>query len=725
MRLQKLHLEGFGQLSGKVCDLQAPVTVFYGPNEAGKSTMLGFIRAMLFGYANKGNRAERLEPVNGGRHGGRLFFSDETGRHYVLERYGSASGKIVVRATAEGLDDGTVGGAAETITQQEWERTYLGGVNERVFRELFAITLSELQAIGMLEGDELGKQLYHTGWNGGNAIARTEKRLLGQMDELFKPRGSTQQMSKLLKTLEETEAELRKLEDGIAVFNALTTAIDETEAALKAVSEKLPLLRDQHAGLARAVELRPIWIQRQALLQEKATLGEVPRLAGDARSRWEALTEELHRVQEESRRLEELAAMQQLRLSQQTFDPNLIASRHEVNSLLLAAQQIAAARHTDAELAAEMREHADAVQHLLLRISPAWSEETLRGFRIGVADREAVRGFREALSDGEKALREAEAEHRAVLQQEREAGALLAEFGDEATAVWPVWPVHADRKAGRNVETEATRLRSARKKADAEDGEDAYASIFRLLPETAEALHYASRQFEEAWRELELALLREQHEAGAASAQRSGREAGASSAVLLAAGGIFAAGAAALAAAGMPAAAAAAGAAGAALAAPALLRLARSRGTAARGAGRPAWLPRPGKPPPRSSACSRRSARSSPRRRPRFRCCCRARAAEPPPRSAKPPLRGRGPGPAGAARLTAAWRRARPSCSRACAERSTRGRTSSAAAPAALSGAQSSRAVMPGCAHRNKPPSPRQTTRSLRLVPSRLIGMIG
>ncbi|WP_412070944.1 ATP-binding protein, partial [Paenibacillus macerans] len=47
MRLEKLQVSGFGHLHGLDVELPGPVTVLYGPNEAGKSTLLGFVRAML------------------------------------------------------------------------------------------------------------------------------------------------------------------------------------------------------------------------------------------------------------------------------------------------------------------------------------------------------------------------------------------------------------------------------------------------------------------------------------------------------------------------------------------------------------------------------------------------------------------------------------------------------------------------------------------------------
>ena len=92
----------------------------------------------------------------------------------------------------------------------------------------------------MLEGDELGKQLYHAGWSGGISIAPTEKLLSAQLGGLYRPRGSTQQINKLVKSLEQTEMQLRQLDDGIARFNQLSAELTMTEAELLELTRQLP-----------------------------------------------------------------------------------------------------------------------------------------------------------------------------------------------------------------------------------------------------------------------------------------------------------------------------------------------------------------------------------------------------------------------------------------------------------------------------------------------------
>ncbi|UTW70060.1 AAA family ATPase [Anaerobacillus sp. HL2] len=52
--------------------LKDPIHIFLGENEAGKSTIMAFIRSVLFGFPTKLQSELRYEPRLGGRYGGSL-----------------------------------------------------------------------------------------------------------------------------------------------------------------------------------------------------------------------------------------------------------------------------------------------------------------------------------------------------------------------------------------------------------------------------------------------------------------------------------------------------------------------------------------------------------------------------------------------------------------------------------------------------------------------------
>ena len=112
--IRKLVVDGFGIFHDFTLELDPGLTVLWGPNEAGKTTLMAFIRAMFFGFPDGRSRENRYEPLRGGRHGGQLFLQAEGGQEYILTLTGSGRGQRVLRRQRP-ADPGTRGGFAECI----------------------------------------------------------------------------------------------------------------------------------------------------------------------------------------------------------------------------------------------------------------------------------------------------------------------------------------------------------------------------------------------------------------------------------------------------------------------------------------------------------------------------------------------------------------------------------------------------------------------------------
>src|SRR5687768_17586139 len=72
MKITDLEIDGFGIWHNlKLTNLSNRVTACYGPNEAGKTTVMQFIRSLLYGMTPT-RRKRYLPPVDGGQPGGVL-----------------------------------------------------------------------------------------------------------------------------------------------------------------------------------------------------------------------------------------------------------------------------------------------------------------------------------------------------------------------------------------------------------------------------------------------------------------------------------------------------------------------------------------------------------------------------------------------------------------------------------------------------------------------------
>lgn len=93
MRLSRIELPGFGCLSGFSAQLGPGLNLFFGDNEAGKSTLQQAICAMLYGFY-EGDRAlkdetarhERFRPWAGGVYRGVLAYELDDGRTFEVRR---------------------------------------------------------------------------------------------------------------------------------------------------------------------------------------------------------------------------------------------------------------------------------------------------------------------------------------------------------------------------------------------------------------------------------------------------------------------------------------------------------------------------------------------------------------------------------------------------------------------------------------------------------------
>lgn len=109
MRIEKLTIYGFGKHENRTIELGDQLVLFYGPNEAGKTTIQQFIIQLLFGFPTRNQTQLRYEPKTGGKYGGKLYLTDPHYGKLVIERIkGKSAGDVTVE-----FEDGHRGGDAE------------------------------------------------------------------------------------------------------------------------------------------------------------------------------------------------------------------------------------------------------------------------------------------------------------------------------------------------------------------------------------------------------------------------------------------------------------------------------------------------------------------------------------------------------------------------------------------------------------------------------------
>jgi uncharacterized protein YhaN len=175
VRIDGWRIEGFGIFRDwEVRGISAGLTLFLGPNEAGKSTLLGFLRSALFGFPARRGRAAHYPPLLGGRHGGWLYLRNSAGE-FSVERV--RKNGLRVNGQESNGDD---------------LRELLGGADENVFCSVFAFGLSELESFEWIKAEQVRERIFSAGIAGAGVSARRViERLDDEATALLRTRGAS------------------------------------------------------------------------------------------------------------------------------------------------------------------------------------------------------------------------------------------------------------------------------------------------------------------------------------------------------------------------------------------------------------------------------------------------------------------------------------------------------------------------------------------------------
>ena len=262
MKITNLHIDGFGRFADRSFGpLERPVTVFYGPNEAGKSTLLEFIRRILFGFPNRRGGINEYPPLAGGRHGGRITIATDGGDNITIYRTPGSRGGLVSLTAAAG----------ETLPAGDLP-SLLGNHSQSVFQNIFAFTLDELHNESLLNDDSVNLQIYSAGIGAmrlPDALAALDR----QKSEIFRPQGRNQLIPSVLQGIESTDTKLREIAGYAMEYRRQSDRFAEIERELGEVgTRRLQIASDQD----RLQNLERAWDYWNELISAEQRLAELP-----------------------------------------------------------------------------------------------------------------------------------------------------------------------------------------------------------------------------------------------------------------------------------------------------------------------------------------------------------------------------------------------------------------------------------------------------------------
>ena len=333
MRITAFEIERFGVWEHLYLPkVSKGLNLFYGPNEAGKTTLMQFIRSSLYGCGQP-ERARYIQMALGPNEetpalreqllaedapsapeqkltaddpnrwiGGALTVRSDFGEYRLDRRYIRRNASRFDRQTAIEARSGFIAsgglaswsgrfypipgaGIAESLIvsgpdgarlSDYFVKTLVDNIDESTFNNVFAIGLDELQRLGTLNETDAAQMLYRLsiGMDRVSLISALHQ-IVDERNEVFDKRGKSSILEGLLarrshfiQKSQESSAQLRE-------YVRVKTELDETAEALRQLGETLEKNRRSERLYELAGRVLPIWEQRAALRNEIAGRGAV------------------------------------------------------------------------------------------------------------------------------------------------------------------------------------------------------------------------------------------------------------------------------------------------------------------------------------------------------------------------------------------------------------------------------------------------------------------
>ena len=239
MKIIRGEISGFGHFRQTTFDFSEGNQLFFGENEAGKSTLYQFIQTMLFGFSQKSKKKRDYTPTDGTAFGGKLWISIDGYEEIRIERFRSIQrGRATIYVGDQEGDE-------------EWLQKLLSPLTLETFQEVFTFQQEQLSEIDRLQEKELHNALISLGISGSVQVMNQIQVYERNMQELYTPRAQKlplnqkltkwQKLKDVIQQKEQQEEQVQRGYQKIASYQAQESKNHERSAQLQEQRQRIEL----------------------------------------------------------------------------------------------------------------------------------------------------------------------------------------------------------------------------------------------------------------------------------------------------------------------------------------------------------------------------------------------------------------------------------------------------------------------------------------------------
>lgn len=377
MKISDLRIEQFGSWRNLNLDLpDQGVNVFYGPNEAGKSTLLDFVRGVLYGFVPPDRPTQ-----------GQVRSSENYAGSIEIDREGKRSR---VHRVGSDTDPGylTLGDNDELGLPEDRLKSWLHGVDRTFFEHVYALGLGELQELSTLHEGEVAARIYGLtlGPEGQRLIQASRKldELRQDLSRVKEPDKREKRGSPPLGKFEKLVAEREELAGKIRNFDKRHKQYRELQRTRGKLDEEILELRVRLAGMQEQLRGHTLlqqvyapWRRQRNAREELETLPQIESFPDDGVERLTQFEQSVQNLGNSYQQLRQLSKQAREEYKSRRLDRALRANATTVSGLLEWQQWVADVHQRVANQNAEVERLSKLLDEKLTRMGPGWSSRRL------------------------------------------------------------------------------------------------------------------------------------------------------------------------------------------------------------------------------------------------------------------------------------------------------------------------------------------------------------
>lgn len=390
MKLREIHIDGFGIFNDRhILGLSSGINIIYGPNEFGKSTLLAFIRRVLFGFPTKASKENPYPALSSAAYGGKLQCQLSNGRTITISRKQGPFGGAVTITTD-----------SEELSGKEDINKLLDNISNTFYENVYAIGLEELEAVASLANEEIKNHIYGASLGLGNTTLTEIKDIFTKKaGEIFTTGVARRKITNTYDDIRKLEKSISEMQKELSQYDELVQQRDQLADEVNSLDKQITEYQKTVGLLERKKELFPVYIALVNTEKELGDLPDTPEFAPGSLTKLEQIEDKVESLQEQIEDEAKLLTELELKNKRLACNEQILAQEPTVIDLQKRSELYTSAIKDITPVTSERNSLRSDIDKEITKIGAGWTEESIRNFELSHLQKDRVNSYRQKFSD--------------------------------------------------------------------------------------------------------------------------------------------------------------------------------------------------------------------------------------------------------------------------------------------------------------------------------------